>query len=322
MLRQTAERIAEATSDAARRRRALGRRGVLRAACRASTPTAGLRTVAETLRAAISARPMRLDDGSELTVTATIGGTVQVRGTAARGPDVVDRADRALYAGKRRGRDRVLLDSRPARRRRHERGLRPAAHRAGARAGRLDPRGRARAALPAGGRPRRPHRRARSACRRPPCCARASAAGCTTSARSRSRTASSASRRARRRRSGRSCAPTRWSAPRSCAACRASSSRPPPSSSTTSAGTAPATRAAGGARGHRRSRPASSPCADAYSAITSDRVYRPERTRGEGIDELRRSAGSHLDPRVRRGAGRRAGVATRPTSPRASACAS
>ena len=38
--------------------------------------------------------------------------------------------------------------------------------------------------------------------------------------------------------------------------------------------------------------------ADAYSAITSDRVYRPERSRGEGIEELHRSAGSHLDPLV------------------------
>jgi HD-GYP domain-containing protein (c-di-GMP phosphodiesterase class II) len=27
-------------------------------------------------------------------------------------------------------------------------------------------------------------------------------------------------------------------------------------------------------------------------------VYRPERSRGEGIDELRRSAGTHLDPTV------------------------
>ncbi len=77
VLRQTAERIAEATADAAA---VAGRWGgeefcVLVPGLDAE---GGLRTVAETLRAAISSRPMRLDDGSELTVTATIGGTVQV----------------------------------------------------------------------------------------------------------------------------------------------------------------------------------------------------------------------------------------------------
>jgi diguanylate cyclase (GGDEF)-like protein len=37
---------------------------------------------------------------------------------------------------------------------------------------------------------------------------------------------------------------------------------------------------------------------DAYSAITSDRVYAAARPRAEAIDELRRSAGGHLDPAV------------------------
>ncbi len=38
--------------------------------------------------------------------------------------------------------------------------------------------------------------------------------------------------------------------------------------------------------------------ADAYSAITSDRVYQTRRGEDEAISELRRSAGSHLDPLV------------------------
>ena len=38
--------------------------------------------------------------------------------------------------------------------------------------------------------------------------------------------------------------------------------------------------------------------ADAYSAITSRRPYQRERSREEAIEELRASAGGHLDPRV------------------------
>jgi HD-GYP domain-containing protein (c-di-GMP phosphodiesterase class II) len=38
--------------------------------------------------------------------------------------------------------------------------------------------------------------------------------------------------------------------------------------------------------------------ADAYSAITQDRVYAPARSREEAIAELERSAGTHLDPAV------------------------
>jgi HD-GYP domain-containing protein (c-di-GMP phosphodiesterase class II) len=37
---------------------------------------------------------------------------------------------------------------------------------------------------------------------------------------------------------------------------------------------------------------------DAYSAITSRRPYQRERSREEAIEELRASAGGHLDPNV------------------------
>ena len=38
--------------------------------------------------------------------------------------------------------------------------------------------------------------------------------------------------------------------------------------------------------------------ADAYSAITSDRVYQRGRERGEALSELRRTAGAHHDAEV------------------------
>jgi HD-GYP domain-containing protein (c-di-GMP phosphodiesterase class II) len=38
--------------------------------------------------------------------------------------------------------------------------------------------------------------------------------------------------------------------------------------------------------------------ADAYSAITSDRTYARGRDQSQALDELERSAGSHLDPVV------------------------
>ncbi len=37
---------------------------------------------------------------------------------------------------------------------------------------------------------------------------------------------------------------------------------------------------------------------DAYSAMTTERPYQRARTQEDAIDELRRSAGSHLDPVV------------------------
>ena len=46
--------------------------------------------------------------------------------------------------------------------------------------------------------------------------------------------------------------------------------------------------------------------ADAYAAMTSDRVYSAARTPVEAAAELRRSAGSHLDPGRRCRAARRA----------------
>ena len=39
-------------------------------------------------------------------------------------------------------------------------------------------------------------------------------------------------------------------------------------------------------------------CTDAYSAMTTNRPYRAARTAAEALDELRRCAGSHFDPRV------------------------
>ena len=38
--------------------------------------------------------------------------------------------------------------------------------------------------------------------------------------------------------------------------------------------------------------------ADAYSAITSERVYRASRSRQEALAELDASAGTHLDPAI------------------------
>ena len=59
-------------------------------------------------------------------------------------------------------------------------------------------------------------------------------------------------------------------------------------------------------------------CADAYSAITSDRVYRPRAHPRRGHRRARRSAGSHLDPRSWR-RWSPCWSPTRRTSPRASA---
>ena len=266
----------------------------------------GLRTVAETLRAAISARPMRLDDGSELTVTATIGGTVQVRGTAARAPDVVGRADRALYAGKRRGRDRVLLSS----------DLRAGdatsadsdlLHTAQALALAVS----IREGVPA--------------------------LHCQQVADLAARTAehlglpAAAVLRARLggwlHDVGKIAIPdgilgkpdaldeAEWEVMRAHPVVGAEVVRRVPGLDLAAAAVEQhherwdGTGYPGGRSGDEIALEARIvACADAYSAITSDRVYRPERTRGEGIDELRRSAGTPSRPARRRGAGRRAGV--------------
>ena len=162
----------------------------------------GLRAVAETPARRHRHVPMRLADGSELTVTATIGAAIQVSGTAARGPELVDRADRALYAGKRRGRDRAVLDVdlRAGDATGEDSDL---LHTAQALALAVS----IREGVPALHCQQVADLAARtaegSACRRPSCCARASAAGCTMSARSRSRTASWPSARRWTPRSGR-----------------------------------------------------------------------------------------------------------------------
>jgi HD-GYP domain-containing protein (c-di-GMP phosphodiesterase class II) len=39
-------------------------------------------------------------------------------------------------------------------------------------------------------------------------------------------------------------------------------------------------------------------CCDAYSAMTTDRSYRPARPIPDALDELRACAGTHFDPRV------------------------
>jgi len=38
--------------------------------------------------------------------------------------------------------------------------------------------------------------------------------------------------------------------------------------------------------------------ADAYEAMTHDRVYRQARSHEDALDELRRNCGAHFDPRV------------------------
>ena len=73
-----------------------------------ATGAAGARVVAEKLRSAIAANPVEVD-GQRIEITMTIGGMVDPHaGDAVH--DVVDRADAALYRGKREGRNRVRLD--------------------------------------------------------------------------------------------------------------------------------------------------------------------------------------------------------------------
>ena len=103
---------------------------------------------------------------------------------------LVEAADRALYLAKRSGRDQVRLASEAAASAPRQRGHGHHAAGPGPGARHQHPRGRAGAALPAGGRPRRRASPRSSGCRPPPCAAAGSAAGCTTSARSRSPTAS------------------------------------------------------------------------------------------------------------------------------------
>jgi diguanylate cyclase (GGDEF)-like protein len=71
------------------------------------------RTIAERIREAIATTPIRLPDNGSLTVTLSIGVstlTEELRGADidAKARDLVDRADHALYAAKRGGRNRVM----------------------------------------------------------------------------------------------------------------------------------------------------------------------------------------------------------------------
>jgi diguanylate cyclase (GGDEF)-like protein/PAS domain S-box-containing protein len=64
----------------------------------------------ERLRAAVRARPLILPDGSSLPVTVSAGGAL-LAGADATVDALVEAADRALYVAKRRGRDQVRLAS-------------------------------------------------------------------------------------------------------------------------------------------------------------------------------------------------------------------
>lgn len=73
-----------------------------------STHPEGARVAAEKLRMAVASTPIKADD-KPIDVTITIGGGVDPHaGDAVH--DVIERADQALYIGKRDGRSRVVFD--------------------------------------------------------------------------------------------------------------------------------------------------------------------------------------------------------------------
>lgn len=77
------------------------------------TDAATARTIAERIREAIASTPVRLPGSRNLSVTLSIGVSTmkeEVRGADidAKARDLVDRADHALYAAKRAGRNRVM----------------------------------------------------------------------------------------------------------------------------------------------------------------------------------------------------------------------
>jgi diguanylate cyclase (GGDEF)-like protein/PAS domain S-box-containing protein len=74
------------------------------------TTREGAAIVAERLRAAIAAMAIELDGGAPLMTTASIGVATIADSDATRVDALIARADRALYAAKRAGRNRVMID--------------------------------------------------------------------------------------------------------------------------------------------------------------------------------------------------------------------
>jgi two-component system cell cycle response regulator len=64
---------------------------------------------AEALRAGVAARPVPLPGGAAVTVTLSLGLALPPPGAPVQPRELLDRADRALYAAKAAGRDRVVL---------------------------------------------------------------------------------------------------------------------------------------------------------------------------------------------------------------------
>ena len=191
--RRRRRRARRARAPAARRARArraarpLGRRGVRHAPRRASPPTTSCAAAPSACATSSRDAPM-LADGTTIRLTVSIGAARHAAGRS-RSTRSIESADRALYAAKGRGRDRVCLAADVARARRAP--AEPEASRSRARspsrpAMRADE---SEAHAEAGRRPRRPDRRAARAAGRRSSCAAGSAAGCTTSARRRSRDA-------------------------------------------------------------------------------------------------------------------------------------
>jgi two-component system cell cycle response regulator len=74
------------------------------------TSLADAQAAAERLRAAMASDPFPVGSGSPLVITASVGVAAVEQG-AERGEDLLRRADMALYAAKKRGRNRVAADA-------------------------------------------------------------------------------------------------------------------------------------------------------------------------------------------------------------------
>ena len=74
------------------------------------TPLWRARQIAERLRSCIAAERFRINAGTQITVTASVG--LATLETSDEGMDALfSRADQALYAAKREGRNRVVADA-------------------------------------------------------------------------------------------------------------------------------------------------------------------------------------------------------------------